>query len=334
MSATPGTPQVDPGAWAHDGPHGAARQGPPGAPLAGRYAAHDAAQDASGHAPDVPQTPRTAIDPYHQGAVAGPTTDDRPTTDDPPTLSTATGFRFLDTAIDKAVGIPSSVIHQHVGRLRERNPYASPAQIIALLEKQFLLAVGASGGAVGAAAAAPAVGTGVAVALTTSEVATFFAASAAFSLAVAEVHGIAVEDTARRRALVVATVLGEQGATTVGTETGLGTRAWAKGLLINMPTTTIRRVNTALARRLVRRQAARQGALALGRLVPFGIGAVIGVTGARALGRTVVTGAQQAFGPPPTHFPRVIEVVAAARDLDLLPTRQRRPHRRQRRSLS
>lgn len=316
MPTTPGTPPVDPGAAAHDDPH----------------------------------TPGTAIGPYHQGAVASPTTGHPttgypttghpaapthpPTTDHPATLTTATGFRFLDAAIDKAVAIPSSVIRQHVGRLRERNPYASPAQIIALLERQFLLAVGASGGAVGAAAATPAVGTGVAVALTTSEVAAFFAASAAFSLAVAEVHGIAVEDTARRRALVVATVLGEQGATTVGAETGLSTRTWARGLLINMPTTTIRRVNTALARRLVRRQATRQGALALGRLVPFGIGAVIGVTGARALGRTVVTGARQAFGPPPTHFPRVIEVVAAARDLDLLPTRQRRPHRGRRRSLS
>src|SRR5665647_3803506 len=75
----------------------------------------------------------------------------------------------------------------------------------------------------------------------------------------------------------------------------------------------------ALPGRLTPDQATRQGALALGRLVPFGIGAVIGVTGARALGRTVVTGARQAFGPPPTHFPRIIEVVAAARDLDLLP---------------
>ena len=334
---------VDPGTGGHDGPNGAASQGPPGAPLPGpdgtESGPHDGAHTPAAHTPvahtPAAHTPGTAIDPYNQGAIAGPAagypaaghpaTAHPPTADHPATLTTATGFRFLDAAIDKAVAIPSSVIHQHVDRLRERNPHASPAQIIALLEKQYLLAIATSGGAVGAAAAAPAVGTGVATALTTGEIAAFFAASAAFSLAVAEVHGIAVEDTARRRALVVATVLGEQGARTVGAETGLGTRTWAKGLLINMPTTTIRRVNTALARRLVRRQAARQGALALGRLVPFGIGAVIGVTGARALGRTVVTGAQRAFGPPPTHFPHVIEVVAAARDLDLLPTRQRRP---------
>lgn len=251
---------------------------------------------------------------------------------DPPPRTPTTGIRMLDAALDRAVAIPSSAIHAHVDRLRARNPNATPTQIVRLLEKQYVRAVSASGGAVGAAAATPAVGTGVATVLTASEIATFFAASAAFSLAVADVHGIEVEDTARRRALVLATVLGEQGAKTVVAETGLGTRVWARGLLVNMPTATIRRVNSALTRRMVRRQATRQGALALGRLIPFGIGAVIGVTGARALGRTVVIGAQRAFGPPPDHFPRTVEiaspeVVAAARDLGLLPTRARRPHR-------
>src|SRR5690606_30282245 len=100
-------------------------------------------------------------------------------------------------------------IQAHVARVRRTNPEASPARVIRILEKQYLRAVAASGGAVGAAAALPAVGTGAAVALTSSEVATFFSASAAFTLAVAEVHGIPVEDTARRRTLLLATVLGE-----------------------------------------------------------------------------------------------------------------------------
>jgi hypothetical protein len=232
--------------------------------------------------------------------------------------------------LDKAVQIPSTAIRTHVGKLRARNPNASPAQIVAMLEKQYLLAIATSGGAVGAAAAAPAIGTGTATALTVTDIASFFAASAAFSLAVAEVHGIEVEDVARRRALLLATVLGEQGARDVGEQTGLSTAAWAKSLLVNMPTQTIRRVNNVLTRRLLRRQAARQGALALGRLVPFGIGAAIGVAGARALGRGVVASAERAFGPAPHRFPEVIEiappeVVVAARDLDMLPTRKRRP---------
>ena len=69
-----------------------------------------------------------------------------------------------------------------------------------------------TGGAVGATAAAPAVGTGVALALTASDIATFFGASAAFALAVASVHGIEVEDADRRRALLLTTILGDAGA--------------------------------------------------------------------------------------------------------------------------
>ncbi|MCV2395105.1 hypothetical protein OEB99_12375 [Actinotalea sp. M2MS4P-6] len=225
-----------------------------------------------------------------------------------------TGISVLDALLDKAVAIPSATIHEHVMRLRARNPYASPAQILTLLERQYLLAVSTSGGAVGAVAAAPSVGTGVGIALTTSEVATFFAASSAYSLAVASVYGIEVEDVTRRRTLLLATVLGEQGAQTIGAQTGLGTKAWARSLLVNMPTSTIKQVNRVLTRRMVRNQATRQSALAIGRLAPFGIGAVIGITGARALGRTVITGARRAFGPPPDRFPEVLELTADARD--------------------
>jgi hypothetical protein len=258
----------------------------------------------------VPDDPFPAPDPRY--LTTQPTQPNQPTQPTQPNEPiSATGFRFLDAALDQAVAIPSAAIHAHVDRIRRRNPGATPAQVITVLEKQFMLAVGASGGAVGAAAAVPAVGTGVALALTASEVAAFFASSAAFALAVADVHGVGVEDAARRRALLMATVLGDQGARTVGAQTGLGPQAWARGLLVNMPTTTIRRVNAALARRMLRRQATRHGTLALGRIIPFGVGAVIGVTGARALGRTVVNAARRAFGPPPTYFPQVLEIAAA-----------------------
>lgn len=86
-----------------------------------------------------------------------------------------------------------------------------------------------------------------------------------------------------------------------------------------MPTGTIRRVNTRLTRQLFRRQLARQSGLALGRLVPFGIGAVIGVTGARALGRTVVDGARRAFGPAPAAFGDRVLVVETGAEPRLLP---------------
>ena len=205
-------------------------------------------------------------------------------------------------ALDKAVAIPSATIHAHVDAVRRRNPGATPEQIVRLLEREYLAVLTTAGGVTGAAAATPGLGTGVGLTLTVSDVAAFFGASAAFTFAVASVHGIEVTDTARRRALLLATILGDEGAATVGDLAGLGPVAFAGALLTRVPTPIVGRVNHTLTRRLVRRQLGRQSALAVGRLVPFGIGAAVGVVGARALGRTVVDGAWLAFGQAPEAF--------------------------------
>ncbi len=228
----------------------------------------------------------------------------------------------LEVVLDKAITVPSGAIHAHVQTLRQRNPEASPAQIIGLLEREYLNVVAATGGAVGAAAAAPVGGTSVAVGLTAGDVAAFFAASAAFSLAVASVHGIEVEDSERRRALLLTTVLGEEGAQELSEAIQTGSGTAARTLLTRMPTTTITTVNSTLTRRLLRRQAARHGALAFGRLAPFGIGAWVGIKGARTLGRTVIEGAHATFGPPPVAFPRTVEVVEAGGASHVVPAEQ------------
>lgn len=219
--------------------------------------------------------------------------------------------RLVQSALDKAVTIPSATIHAHVESIKRKNPGAGPERVIELLEKEYLLVVAGTGGAVGAAAAAPIVGTGLATALTVSDVATFFGASAAFSLAVASVHGIEVADTERRKALLLATLLGESGAKVVGDATELTTIRVGKLLLTRMPMGTVKKVNNQLTRKLLRTQAARVGGIALGRLAPYGIGAAIGVAGGRALGQTVIKGARIAFGPAPTAFPQVIEAAPA-----------------------
>jgi hypothetical protein len=213
----------------------------------------------------------------------------------------------LDHLVDKAVSVPSASIHKHVDKIRARNPGAGPAEIIRLLEKEYLRVIQATGGAVGAAAAIPAVGTAASIALSTSDVATFFASSAAFSLAVADVHGIDVQDVPRRRALLLATVLGDQGAKDVENAIGGSGVAWGKVLLTSMPRTTLHRVNKALTHRFIQKQIAKQGSLLMGRILPFGIGAVVGWVGARALGHTVIAQSRVAFGTPPERFPRVIE---------------------------
>lgn len=217
-------------------------------------------------------------------------------------------MRIVDEALAKAVTIPSATVHAHVESLRRRNPEASPERLVRLLEKEYLGVVGTAGGAVGVAAAAPAVGTGVAMALTAGDIATFFGASAAFTLAVASVHGIEIEDVERRRALLMTSILGESGAKAVADAVELRNVSAARALLTRLPMGTVKKVNTTLTRRLVRHQAARQTGLALGRLVPYGIGAVVGFAGGRALGRQVIRGARAAFGPPPATYGHVLEL--------------------------
>jgi hypothetical protein len=215
---------------------------------------------------------------------------------------------LVEAALAKAVTIPSGTIHAHVASVRRRNPEATPAQVVRLLEKEYLLVVQSTGGAVGASAAAPAVGTGVALVLTASDVATFFGASAAFALAVASVHGIEVEDADRRRALLLTTILGDAGGKIVTHGAELTSVSVARSLLTRMPLATVRKVNTTMTRRFVRTQLTKQTGLAIGRIIPFGIGLVVGVAGARALGKDVIEGARTAFGTPPLAFPTVVEI--------------------------
>ncbi len=67
----------------------------------------------------------------------------------------------------------------------------------------------ASGAAVGSAAAFPGIGTLVALSAVAGETVVFLEATAVFVLAVAEVHGIPAEHRERRRALVLAVLVGE-----------------------------------------------------------------------------------------------------------------------------
>ncbi|MGC5166754.1 hypothetical protein [Luteimicrobium sp. DT211] len=234
----------------------------------------------------------------------------------------------LDAILDRAVAIPAPVIRRHVDALRRRNPLASPAQLVRILEKEYATVLSAAGGAVGVAAALPAVGTGAGLVLSSSDAATFFASSAAFALAVAEVHGIEVVDVERRRALLLASVLGPRGAATVEKAAAGSGTAWGKTLLTAMPASTLTQVNRALANKFLRTQLAKHAGLTLGRVVPFGIGAVVGVAGGRALARTVVTQSRTAFGEPPEAWPLTLRVVEPADD-DAAPALEHRsPPRR------
>ena len=211
----------------------------------------------------------------------------------------------LDGVLDRALKLQRSVVVSYVDRLR-RQPGATPTSVLTGLEKRFLTSVAAIGAASGGAAAVPGVGTAASVATAVAEVAAFVEATALFTLAVAEVHGYRFDDPDTRRALVLGVILGDVGGTAVGSAAVAGAH-WAPLLARGIDREGLFSINKALLRRFVTHFGARQGALAIGRALPFGVGAGIGAAGNLALGRASVKAAQRAFGRPPTDLgPRIV----------------------------
>jgi len=210
---------------------------------------------------------------------------------------------MIDSLVDHAQHLQAPAVTKYIQHLRREHPQESPAQIIGRLESRFLLAVTGSGGAVGAAAAFPGIGTMVSLASLGAETAFFIEASALLSLAIAEVHGVPIHDRERRKALVLTVALGESGLAVVRDSLGAksGTLARAFGGFIPAP--VLRTLNQKLIRTYFKKYALQKLPLAAGKLLPAGFGAVIGGVGNRALGRIIVNNSRQVFGPPPPYWP-------------------------------
>ncbi|WP_420114927.1 hypothetical protein [Pseudactinotalea sp.] len=230
------------------------------------------------------------------------------------TTPSSTETNALENAIDAALAFPTDRIRAHVDGIRRKRPDATPADVITILEKRYLIAVSTSGGAVGAAAALPVIGTGTAFALTAGQVAGFLGASSLLALAVADVHGISTDDRARRRALLLTAMLGDEGPEMLSQQVGLSAVTWGRTLLTRLPLATVKTVNKALRGRLVKTSAAKVGSVMLGRLLPFGIGAAVGYAGSRVVGKQMVEGVRAAFGPPPPTFVREVNATFVVED--------------------
>lgn len=215
---------------------------------------------------------------------------------------------WLITTLENILGVQRPLVVGHLRNLRRRHPDTTPEQMIARLEKQYLATVTSGGAAVGASAVAPGIGTVAAIGLTAAETVVFLEASAFFAQAVAEVHGIAVEDEQRAKALVMGLMLGSGGKALVKrvADQALGRRGggsafWGQMITSSLPSGAMGQVIDLMRRAFLRRMARNTGASMVGRAMPFGIGAVIGGVGNNMLGRQVVKASREAFGPPPVR---------------------------------
>ncbi|NDZ96422.1 hypothetical protein G3I13_11055 [Streptomyces sp. SID6673] len=229
----------------------------------------------------------------HTTGTAGPRPGQRPP---------AKAVEVTGGLLDRAQRLQGPAVAKYVRNLRTAHPEESPAQIITRLEKTYLTAVTGSGGAVGATAAVPGVGTMTALGAMTGETAFFLEASALLALSIAEVHGIPVHDSERRKTLVLAVALGEEGVVALGRLVGTQGGALRRLGGAAIPGGGLGKLNKTLVNKLTKKYAIKRAPLVFGKLMPAGIGAMIGGIGNRALGRRVITNSREAFGPPPTTW--------------------------------
>ena len=212
--------------------------------------------------------------------------------------------------LDRVMSIQRPAVLAHLRSIRLRHPDATPEQILRILERRYLAAVTTGGAAVGATAVVPGVGTGITLALSGVETVGFLEATALFAQSVAEVHGVAVDDPERGRALVLTLMLGKEGvdlvsqlaAQAAGRGPGRQTY-WGEMVTKTLPRAAVGPLVDRLKTTFARQFAARGGASWLGKALPFGVGAVVGGAGNHILGRRVLVNSRRAFGAPPLVLP-------------------------------
>ncbi|MBV7363572.1 hypothetical protein KRX54_03895 [Actinomycetaceae bacterium TAE3-ERU4] len=199
-------------------------------------------------------------------------------------------------AIDTAISLPASLIKKRVVRLRKKHPEATSEELLEILSKNFVKIAGTAGGASGAAAIMPGVGTLASFALTSAQLATFLSHTAAYVLSVAEVEGIDHSSIETRRMLLLTALLGPNSVQEVMSGLGQSGALWAKATLNSLNTSKSRTINRMLARYAAKKATKKTIKQLIGRAIPLGVGAYYGWRSAQKLARQVVAGTYAGLG--------------------------------------
>jgi hypothetical protein len=129
------------------------------------------------------------------------------------------------------------------------------------------------------------------------------------------VHGIPAGHREHRRALVLSVLVGDDSKGAVRDLVGPGRTngGWLGESTAALPLPVVSQLNNRLLKFFVKRYALKRGAIAFGKMLPMGIGAVIGGGGNRLMGKKIISNARTAFGPPPGRWPVAVHVLPSAR---------------------
>ena len=228
--------------------------------------------------------------------------------------------------LSRLLSVQRPVALAYVRSLRRRHPDATPEELVKIIRRHYLTLTTSGGAAVGATAAVPGLGTTAALGVASVETAGFLEGTALFAQAIAEIHGLPVADAKRANALVLGLMLGKDGKNLIqkfskqngGVESMFG--SWGATVTKQLPAPLVDLLVRKLRKTFIRKFATRAGGSLVGRLLPFGVGAVIGAVVNGQMARKVAAESEEAFGAAPTIFPIETdpEYVAPKKDRKLL----------------
>ncbi|MFF3314797.1 hypothetical protein ACFYV5_04710 [Streptomyces sp. NPDC003035] len=205
---------------------------------------------------------------------------------------------LVQQVFEKALVAQQPTARKNVERLRRVHPDDTPQELIRRLDRYYLAAITASGGASGAAGIVP--GAGIPTAL--ADVMLYTEASVLYTLSLAEVHGTHPEDLERRKLLVLTVLLGDGAVKALDKAVGRTGPYWARRIVSAIPMSAINKANKVLGPRFITKYGTQQGVLVLSKQVPLGIGAALGAGGNHVLGRLTIRSARTIFGQPPSSW--------------------------------
>jgi hypothetical protein len=175
-----------------------------------------------------------------------------------------------------------------------------PEKLKALTDS-FAREVGAAGAAAGVVAASPAFGTAATLLTATAELGWFTARAGDLVLTIAALHGRPAPTVDERRAWLLALLIYGGSArdefTRAVNEASTGMTPVGPERML--PLSVLQLANGVMAKALFRKFGARRGAVAVGRMIPLGIGALIGATANYTAIRALARNADEFFARLP-----------------------------------
>lgn len=238
---------------------------------------------------------------------------------DPQALQERAGAsgKLLMAALDHAVKMQSSSITGYVNWLRKRNPEATPAEIQRMLDKHFTYLATGSGASAGMAAAVPGIGFVTGAAAVGAESLVFLDAAAFYTMASAYLRGADISDGEHRKALILVVMLGSAGTAIVDAAVGdLNKQNGASTLasLSRFGAPKVAEINNKLLRRALKEAQKRFGRAWIGKIMPLGIGAVVGTVANRKLAQRTLSKTRESLGPVPAEFPAALPALEEISD--------------------